>query len=313
MEQAGEHFLANGANIAGEMSDAVEKYESKDLHGFGRDIGIALRKVLLSNSTTSSLPEGLPKADVLANVSEGLMEGFFGEGVGMDLKLRGSSSLHNDLHVDLHECMAKNVQFFQSIWASAMYLFAKEEIKGDGSNPAQKGGNANLGTALAVTMMQVPQALRRCNITETQEAMLMDSVKALGHGTSLRKALPTLSFENALDVSQMDKDTVALGVAETVKSWSKMDWEAFGKDLGKLLRAMVAKVFPQKYSVDATGRLQARLFPDGAPQRAAVFRGNLAHGSLALVVLLGLVALLSLRGRRAIARSMDDVSSDGAE
>merc|ERR1740127_430640 len=90
IDAVGDKFLSNGADIVGEMSDAVERYEGRDLHGFGKDIGTALRKVLLSNSTDASLPEGLPKADVLANVTEGLVEGFFGQGMALDVMLRGN-------------------------------------------------------------------------------------------------------------------------------------------------------------------------------------------------------------------------------
>jgi hypothetical protein len=314
LEQVGGRFLANGGDIVGEMSDAVERYEAKDLHGFGKDVGISLRKVLLSNSTDSSLPEGLPKSDVLANVTQGLIGGFFGRGVGMDVQLRGPEST---FRMDLHGCMKKNSKFFKSVWASTMFLFAKEDATGGGESSITsrlKHHRAQVGTALALTLMQVPKALRQCGITPAQEAMMLDSIKALGHGSKFRLKTP-------VSVDQLNKDTVALGVAETVKSWSAQDWQTFGRDLGKLLQAMAAEVFPQKYSVDGAGRLQAQILADTSARGAVVTRvGGALHGaagsSLAVVVGFGLLALLSLRFSRAVRRTSQSeygASSDGAE
>jgi hypothetical protein len=312
MEQVEGHFLANGADIIQEMSDAVERYEGQDFHGFGNDIGIAARKVLLSNSTDSTLPEGLPQADVMANVSQGLLDGFFGRGMAADVNLRGSDPSGN-IHVDLHDCMTRNKQFFQSAWASTMYLFAREDAQGHSSIARNLGNHrAQVGTALALTMMQVPKALGRCGITPAQEEMMIDSVKALGHGARFR-------METPVSADNLDKDTVALGVAETVKSWSTMRWHTFGQDLGRLMQAMVAEVFPQKYSVDGAGRLQAQILVDTAtPHNAVAARvGGALHtkgSSLAFVVCLGLVALLAFRRARSSRRTLlhEDVDSDGA-
>jgi len=51
-------FRANGKEIAVELANATKAYEHNNPHEFGNNIGLALRKVLLSNTNNTDLPEG---------------------------------------------------------------------------------------------------------------------------------------------------------------------------------------------------------------------------------------------------------------
>merc|ERR1719253_385576 len=51
MQYIGERFLISGVDIAHRLADGILAFEHHDWHRFGEDIGISLRKILLSNST----------------------------------------------------------------------------------------------------------------------------------------------------------------------------------------------------------------------------------------------------------------------
>jgi hypothetical protein len=299
MDAVGGHFLANGADIVSEMSDAVEKFEGHRLHAFGMDIGAAARKVLLSNSTDARLPEGLPGKAVLANVSEGLLDGFFGEGMAVDIHLRGMAG---SIHIDLHECLDKNLKFFQSVWSSTMFLFAQKDADKFGLQGYDEHGKhrerAQFMTALAFTMMQVPKALRKCSITPEQEEMFMDSLKAFGAGTSFHFDSPVVGVQD---------DVLAVGIAETMKAWSQMKWYAFGYDLGKLMQVVVSTVFPQKYSVSQAALVRNQFgaaFQPGGGRLAATAAARTAGCAFAAVLGLAVVASFAFRGRRRTGRAI---------
>merc|ERR1719413_131266 len=97
-------------------------------------------------------------------------------------------------------------------------------------------------------MMQLPSALRRCNISKEQEEAFVDAVKSFGSGLSMPLTMPGKDGV---------KSQAADNLAQAVKDWTDMKWYSFGSDLGKVMQEMVTVMFPSKYSVDAAGGLAA--------------------------------------------------------
>jgi len=92
-------------------------------------------------------------------------------------------------------------------------------------------------------------------------------------------------------------------MAKAVEAWTNYDFDTFGKQIGMLLRELVMLAFPQKYSVDANGRLKRQLinlsqtsaskgFLPGA-QHSPLFLGVV--GASVLSVFISLVALRSMQ------------------
>merc|ERR1719221_2333483 len=125
-------------------------------------------------------------------------------------------------------------------------------------------------------MMQLPAALKKCGISHDQELMLMESIKTLGNGTNLHFTTP---------LNNIEKDKVAVGMAETLKAWSKMEWYAFGLNLGKLLQELVTVVFPQKYTFDDNGTLRMQML-EAANTGPPMLSNKLTRGTSAKVIIL---------------------------
>merc|ERR1712046_83149 len=98
----GERFIVNGVDIAHSLSDSVVAFESHDSHRFCTDIGIALRKILLSNSQNATrLPEGMPQQEIIQEATDGLMKGFFAQGSAVQVTDKAHPDV--DILVDLHQ------------------------------------------------------------------------------------------------------------------------------------------------------------------------------------------------------------------
>merc|ERR1719341_1868865 len=94
---------------------------------------------------------------------------------------------------------------------------------------------------MALTMMELPKAMRKCNVGAEQEDMILDSLKSMGRGMDVDFHLPEDKITNHEITSR---------VAASVKDWTKQDWWRFGKDIGGLMQGALIKFYPQKYSVD---------------------------------------------------------------
>jgi len=309
IETAGKHLqdaeylsgrlMANGADIASELSDAVLAYENKDFRAFGQNLGKSLRKVLLSQSVSRDLPEGPPEAFVLANVSAGILRGFFGEGFAVDLEAEEG---YDPIHVDLHDCVGKNIPFFQSMWAATMFFYGKKASQTEDPEAVKTDVNKKPGswaTALALAMLQIPTALRRCGLGPEQKEMLLNSIKTLGSGMHHSVDMPS-----AESVSKKD---MATEMAKTVKEWAHHDWYKFGYDLGRLLQDMFVAVYSTKYAVDGTGTLRKRLIAEAASTRSPMLQGGPGHlldalPAVPIVAAPLAVAALALKARREFTR-----------
>mmetsp|Transcript_34193 Transcript_34193/g.86490 ORF Transcript_34193/g.86490 Transcript_34193/m.86490 type:complete len:561 (-) Transcript_34193:74-1756(-) len=278
------HLVANGADVVTEIADAAVAFRQHDHEKFGHDLGVALRKVVLTHSTDASLPEGLPDKKTLANISEGLLRGFFGSGSELDMRLKHDPEV---VRIDLHQCVGDNLEFFQDIWKKSMYFFAQRAMQ----NPlAAKSEDEKVewGSALAYDMLELPEALRKCDLTVEQEEMLMDSIKALGNGVQLHVQMPG---------ADESSDAVADEMARSVKDWAHTRWYDFGSDLGKMLQGLTTTVYAQKYSLDAHGVLRKNLLQDLAMAGSGGQSGRLPTAFLALAALVA-PALLVVRRLR---------------
>jgi len=292
------HMTANGADILDEIADAVASLRDGSYTGFGRHLGKAGRKVLLSNSSSdSSLPEGPPTEDQIINVSAGIIQGFFGEGFVLDItaehkvstlplnemmryfhkKRHDSTALppladslggEMNIHIDLHSCVHKNLDFFQSALFGAWFVFAGAAVN------VMEVTQAPI--FLSSVMHALPGALKRCGVTREKIGMLEDSVLALQH---VHVDLQTPDTHSSYNKTIRELHTAA-------KHWEQMEWFTFGEDLGNLLMELVLGGFPELYSVGPSGRL-LKLPSPGDARQAAV-------GTAARVMIVGLVALLSV-------------------
>lgn len=234
------HLVANGQDILKDLADAVEEFKLDNYRKFGWDFGRALRKVFLSHRGDSKLPEGLPSENVLANVTSGLIKGMFGIGAELDVKLVGDiDRVPQQLNIDLHKCISKNLAFFQSIWQEVMFIYAKRDAK------ASESDKVSWSTAVAFTMMNVPDAMDKCDLGPEKQEMLKDAVRGLvqgGEGLGYAYKAP--------ESSKVSKDQIENHMAITAKDWASMKWSDFGEDMGHLLQEMAATAFSKKYSID---------------------------------------------------------------
>jgi hypothetical protein len=287
----GNHLLANGADIAVEITQAIEAFQHKKFTVFGRTLGTTLRKVLLT-SPKSALPGGKPTRYALQKMSEGIVEGYFGKGFFLSVS---NPELPHPLNtkIDLHKCIGGNVQFFQSSFAAAWLFFQHISKKeSDGANKYNGAWEA----ALAQAVIRMPEALKLCGITSEQEAMLQDSIKAIS------------AFQFKLNIPRhtMETSEISVVLARTVKDWTKAHWYKFGKDLGQLLQQMVLLTYPQEYSLDASGMLKRELNSGRGSWAAPV----LLSGGVAMLLLLAVVTRVT---RRLTARQISRDACDQAE
>jgi len=318
METAGKHLqdpeyvsgrlMANGADVASELSDAVLAYEKHNFRAFGQNLGKALRKVLLSHSVAAELPEGPPTAFVLANVSAGILRGFFGEGFAVDVE---SEEGYDPMRIDLHECVGRNMPFFQSVWASTMFFYGKKASQTQEPEAVKtdvRKKPAAWAPALALAMLQLPTAFRRCGLGSEQKEMLLNSIKTLGAGTHATFQMPT-----AESVSKKD---IATEMAKTVKEWAHQDWYTFGFDLGRLLQHTFVAIYSMKYSVDSNGMLHRHLIAEAASARSPMLQGSAGQLLTALpavplaAIPLAVVAL-AVKARRALTRHLRSSADAG--
>lgn len=244
-----------------ELADSVTAYKGEDYRQFGSDLGTALRKVLLSNAADSSLPEGLPGKEVLGNVSDGLLRGLFGEGAEVDLKLPGDIDHEPTvIHVDLHQCVSNNLKFFQAAWSELMFFYAKRAA---GVVPEKE--KFEWGTAVGLTMLKVPDVMKKCSLGPTEQEALEDAIKGLATGGAGIR----FSYKPP-EGSEVSKSMLENHMAITVKDWAKMHWNDFGTDLGHLLQEMAVTVYNQKYMVDDHGVLRRRILDLSAGGAAAM-------------------------------------------
>jgi hypothetical protein len=295
-------FIVSGVDIAHSLSDSIISFENKDFHQFGADIGTSLRKMLLSTSNNATrLPEGIPEEVIIQQATDGLMKGFFKQGASMEI----TDTAHPDIDVvvDLHECIAGNSQFFKELWMTAWDLIAQLSINAEQHGLAgvtemfqqpQGQAQSKWSGELMVAMMQFPMALTKCNISEEKQSMFMEAIQSLGD-LKIKFTMPNSAhIQAAQETKQM---------AKAVEAWTKFDFEAFGFELGELFRELVMVAFPQKYSIDAAGKLQrlSQIQTTSAEKKVTIAADTVIIGGVAMMVL---VAFAVVRTRRSLPNAL---------
>jgi len=297
-------FIVNGVDIAHELSDCVVAFEAKDFHRFGQDIGLALRKLLLSPATNATrLPEGVPEEVIIQKATEGLMKGFFVHGSSVEI----TDAVHPDIDVviSLHQCVVENSQFFGELWMAAWDLIAKVSLHADAHGlgqagqelqSQQAGGQPKWAGELMIAMMQFPMALSKCGVNQEMQSTFMEAIQSL-NSIRVQFHMPSAGT-GQYGVAQQGQE-VSDKMAKAVEAWTEWNFEKFGYELGELFRDLVMLAFPQKYTVDATGRLR----------RYSAMAGPARSTSSSLVIMGGaamtlLVAFAVVRTRRSVSRAL---------
>lgn len=291
LEYVSGHFMANGQDVIEELTGAVLSWRKGDAKGFGSNLGLAARKVLLSEISKEGLPEGLPTKEVMANLTAGLVHGLFGEGAALDLKLPSPGGGNEDIHVDLHQCVNDNLQFFQSAWSEVMFFMAKKDAK-----VIDDKVKMQWGTAVAFTMMQAPGALKKCGVSDDQKQMMEDALETLGSGMNMSE----IGVDVTMPAEQpLTKELAATEFAQAAHDWTGKNWYGFGFDIGHML-GQAASNIENKYYIGSDGGLRKRLLglADARPQ--APGSGSLLSLTfLAAVVAMPLVGAAAFRLQKA--------------
>jgi len=318
MKQAGKNFinakylghrmLISGVDVAHKLADAIISYEKQHWHRFGKDIGVSLRKIFLSNSDRGQkLPEGVPEEAIVQETTAGLMSGFFVEGTGVEITDAAVPDV--DIQLDLHRCITGNHEFFKEVWLAMWNLIAQLSLNGVGSfsTTNNDGSQPKWMGELMIAMMQVPMALDRCNLNQDSQQMLLEAIQSIKY----------VKVHFLFPRSSITADEATKRVAKAVQAWTNWDFKGFGKEIGMMLREFVLLMYPQQYSVDANGRLRRQLV--GKPMSTKSFKvmgRTLSQTFMAVtagaVALSMIVAFVALRVRRSMRRDdyRDPFASD---
>lgn len=318
MKWVSHRLLVSGVDIAHRLSDGIIAFEGNQWHRFGEDIGIALRKILLSRSERgSSLPEGVPEEAIIQETTAGLMEGFFARGTGVEVTDKAAPDV--DIRLDLHRCIAGNHEFFKEIWLAMWNLIAELAVDAghhEFNNPFQQGSSQQdqpkwMGEIM-VAMMQVPMALSRCNIDAETQQMLMQAIQSIQY----------LKVHFLFPQHAVTADEATQRLAKAVEAWTNWNFQGFGMQIGKLLREFVLLMYPQQYYVDPTGALRRQLNPKADCGSNCVKVGGMAFspsfmafivGGISVTMLVGLVAIRGLRATSFKNYRDSDAPLDGSD
>jgi len=219
------------------------------------------------------------------------MAGFFVNGEA--LEITDSARPDVDIRVDLHRCVAGNAAFFKEIWMALWNVIARlsaHTLGADMKNMfAQKGGGQpKWAGELMIAMMQFPQALGNCGITMNMQHMLMEAIQTLGN----------LQIHFTFPQDQVEAGKATDEMAQAVTAWTNWNFKLFGQKLGVVFRQLVMLAFPQKYSIDASGRLQAKL---ERPEKDSSPVMIIAGASISMLVAFALV-----RTRRSMSQELPE-------
>jgi hypothetical protein len=297
-------FTVNGVDIARALADSVLAFEEKDFHRFGADIGLALRKITLSNANNAtSLPEGVPDKVIIQKATDGLMRGFFVPGSSVEVTDVAHSDI--DIKIDLHRCVSANSEFFKELWMATWDLIAQLSLNAEQhglsgiadmfqQNP-NATGEPKWSGELMIAMMQFPMALGNCGINADMQNMFIEALKSL----------PQIQVHFTFPSGTIKPTEVSSAMARAVVAWSNWNFEEFGYRLGVLFRELIMVAFPEKYAVDASGRLRL-----SEQTQAEKLNQNSGFGSASVVVggagLSVLVALAVVRTRKSQPQLLSD-------
>lgn len=296
------HVQANGVDLTEEVAEAHEALSlaSKPTL-FGRSIGRACRKVLLPKASNFTL-----SGPQMVNVLTGMIRGFFRQDFELHITTDSSDGVpvktdimafrlfsvqpaaqelpqpptdtKASLRIDLHECVAAHIEYFQPAAHSLAAYFAQQALAPT-ADP--------LPDLPALGLEAAPRVMRECGLGSEPRDLLMEALGAL-NAVRAQLALSRMAQRSGLDE--------AAGVLQQAASdWEAGRWFTLGEDLGKMLLELLVQVFPEKYAVGGSGFLRKRL---AAVAPAASSLGSGCAGVPPVLLLLG-----SLLGAAAVVRS----------
>lgn len=275
----GGQLLANGADIAMELTFAIKAWDKQQFEEFGKNIGQAYHDILVGAAGHHYAQAPPPAA--LAQISEGLLRGFFGNNFALVLGKEQSDGTVVPLHISLHQCVAQNILFFRATFGAIAGFFEEVKRRIDGL-PHDPDAAQKEQMALATAMLGFPSALDKCGTTENQKVTMTDAVHAMMNG-QVKLDLPSSSTK-PLDAS--------IDLTAAAAAFDHQQWATFGMHLGKLLQRMALLAFPQKYSLDMNGALHSTQTAFARPQLSPVIIGVASS-----MVFFTLVALV-IQGKR---------------
>eukprot|EP00930_Biecheleria_cincta_P048735 TRINITY_DN33_c0_g1_i2.p1 TRINITY_DN33_c0_g1~~TRINITY_DN33_c0_g1_i2.p1 ORF type:complete len:696 (-),score=164.18 TRINITY_DN33_c0_g1_i2:126-2156(-) len=294
-------FMANGPEAMSTLAAAQTAWEKGDAQGFGTQLGTGLREVFLSTDNTGKLPEGLPPKKSLMNITGGFMQGFFGPGWTATVK---TPEAPDGIKIDLNKCIGGNVGLLQTMWASTMYYYAKENSKTASiaaTTPEGQDSKEKQATMMAYTMMQMPSAMKKCGLSEQSQQAIKDAIAGMGKGVSVSYTYPN-------NIPKMDSKAAISDAANTANDYGKLvsDPEghsySFGQELGNMFQSAAVSVLnpSQKYFVDSNGNLKTQLTELAAASGPGAAGSMITPVLLVLTVVVLLLALIALKSRRAL-------------
>jgi len=184
--------------------------------------------------------------------------------------------------IDLDKCI-KDVGTLESTWKRTVHFYAKQgALKG-----APSTENDQKVSELAYAMLQLPEALKQCNITADDYEALKDALETMGTGVKVRLIMPgSQDLTKSKAVGNMAE--AAGRYLELVKHPSSAP--EFGKSIGNAMKQLLGSALSQKYFVDKTGRLRKQLSDSVAARFYPV--------SVMLSMALLLLGVAAARGRR---------------
>merc|ERR1712217_297975 len=182
-----------------------------------------------------------------------------------------------------------NMPLWKSAWTPVFELVST-------ATTASENAETPSTSDLMSSLMDVQLALRRCDISPTTEAMLIDTFESGG------------KFKAKLDVpdSQAHADAVPSLLSSALEDFKERNWHAFGSQLGKAVQQAVVVSFPQEYEVDDTGRLHKIVMEaTELGQTSTPWKGGSAVAALfglVSVLFSALVFLVAIRSRMSVLR-----------
>eukprot|EP00929_Paragymnodinium_shiwhaense_P068848 TRINITY_DN34707_c0_g1_i1.p1 TRINITY_DN34707_c0_g1~~TRINITY_DN34707_c0_g1_i1.p1 ORF type:complete len:571 (+),score=114.88 TRINITY_DN34707_c0_g1_i1:21-1733(+) len=340
----GGRLMANGVDIFSELTEATSAFDAGNFRKFGQDLGGAWRKVLLSKKSQPQLEvpseaelEEMTQALVGALLGRGLSlqietdaavpampmlrGGVYGSFVPTEPTARshGSPDMKTPafeavsataqpgspyverpqkINIDLKNCLAVNMPLFESAWSPVMKLF-----RDAASKKAPQAGLPDI-SQLLVSMLDLQLALRTCGLGPTQEAALLDAMRA----GEVHTKLDVRSRERL--VGPEVAEALSQAFAEALEDWQMHSWSAFGRQLGTMLRDMMVTTFPAKYSVKDLSHLRAFLHD------SKVTTGKALPGLISFILLaafpLALLAAIALVDKRLRLHRPQPISTEPA-
>eukprot|EP00930_Biecheleria_cincta_P085660 TRINITY_DN7503_c0_g1_i2.p2 TRINITY_DN7503_c0_g1~~TRINITY_DN7503_c0_g1_i2.p2 ORF type:complete len:460 (+),score=118.88 TRINITY_DN7503_c0_g1_i2:2428-3807(+) len=275
-------LLSNGVDALSSLEVADKHWKAGNAFDFGTDIGTALREIFLNTDTSGKLPEGIPAKTTIMNMTRGFLDGFFG-GTGMKATIT-TEEAPRGVTVDLDRCV-KDVSMLESTWKQTAHFYAKQgALKG-----ALSAGNEDQrASELAYAMLELPEALKQCNITADDYEALKDALETMGTGVDVRFTMP--------GSQELTKSQAVGNMAEAAGSYLELvkhpsSAPEFGKTIGKTMKQLLGSALSQKYFVDEAGHLRKQLSGSVATHFYPV-----SLMLSAALLLLGVAAMRSRRG-----------------